>query len=251
MPVRRVGGAEVESEVGRCGTSRIKGMELEAGVIIAVVSLAVSIISLVFTYSQVRVATKTTKAEIAITLIDQLYSDKSVQSLLQRVYGEALTIRRTQSGSCEVFYADGDSEIDATSEIDSLLNRFQIIGHLFNIGVLQVKDLQGLRYEILCLGRDRAIQAYLGFLATDYQALSGIRHDHFGYFKKLYMAFEYDPSALKVMNAQTALGRTRDAERPNATGNSRLMQEADAQDREKREISAQPEASSGRLTPHA
>ena len=226
-------------------------MELEAGVIIAVVSLAVSIISLLFTYSQVRVATKTTKAEIAITLIDQLYSDKSVQSLLQRVYNEELSVRRTPSGSCGVFYADGDSAVDATGEVDSLLNRFQIIGHLLSIGVLQVKDLQGLRYEILCLGRDKAVQAYLGFLATDYQLISGIRHDHFGYFKKLYMAFEYDPGALEAMNAQTALGRTQGVRRLKPTGNPQLVQEEDAHNQENERAAPNPEASSGRLRPHA
>ena len=194
-------------------------MELEAGVLIAIVSLAVSFVSLLFTYSQVRVATKTTKAEIAITLIDQLYSDKSVQSLLQKVYDGKLSMQRSSDGFCGVFYADGTSMVDATGDIDSLLNRFQIIGHLFSIGVLQLKDLQGLRYEIICLGRNEAVRAYLGFLASDYQAISGIRHDHFGYFKNLYRAFEYDPTSREAMSSRLkTAGNSQSAQGTSAHG---------------------------------
>jgi hypothetical protein len=76
----------------------------------------------------------------------------------------------------------------------SMLNRFQILGHLYDLGILQKHDLIGLRYEVIEIGRDKAVREYFDFLNNDYQKSSGIAHDHFKNFKSLYGAFEYDAS---------------------------------------------------------
>jgi hypothetical protein len=48
------------------------------------------------------------------------------------------------------------------------------------------------------VGRNRAVREYLRFLNTDFQRLSGVSHDHYLFFAKLYLAFEYDPEHSKT-----------------------------------------------------
>lgn len=90
-------------------------------------------------------------------------------------------------------WSDG-GDLDVTEDVDKLLSRFQLIGHIRDLGTLRFKDVQGLRYEVLSIGRNDAIFEYLSFLCSGYQDVSNIQHNHFLYFKRLYVELEYEES---------------------------------------------------------
>lgn len=141
-------------------------------------------------------AVKTTKAQIAVTLVDQLYSDPTVHDMLDLIYIHDIEFKN-ENGYPVLTSAHDSKKQNLEPKLVIMLNKFQILGHLLELGVPQKHDLIGLRYEIIEIGRDKAIREYFDFLNNDYQKSSGIVHDHFKNFKSLYGAFEYDPSQKK------------------------------------------------------
>jgi hypothetical protein len=161
--------------------------------VISLVSLAISLLTLGFLYRQIRESSKATKTQISVNLIDQLYSDKLVQDLLELVIQDKLSFRIDDDVAL-ITSKEDSVEKDVYLELNILLNRFQVLGHSFHLRVLNEDDLRGIRYEIIKLGRNTAIREYLYFLNTEYQNSSGISHDHFAGLKEMYLAFEYDPN---------------------------------------------------------
>jgi hypothetical protein len=132
---------------------------------------------------------KTTKAQIAVTLVDELYSDATVQDMLHKIYTHDIDFKN-ENGTPFLTSADDPEKQNLEPKLAMMLNKFQILGHLLDLGVLQKRDIIGLRYEIIEIGRDKAIREYFDFLNKPYQKSTGIDHDHFKNFKSLYMAFE-------------------------------------------------------------
>jgi hypothetical protein len=141
-------------------------------------------------------AVKTTKAQIAVTLIDQIYSDPTLHDMLDLIYTHDIEFKN-ENGAPVLTSAHDSKKQNLEPKLVSMLNKFQILGHLLELGVLQKHDLIGLRYEIIEIGRDKAVREYFDFLNNDYQKSSGIYHDHFKNFKSLYLVFEYTPSQKK------------------------------------------------------
>ena len=158
---------------------------------ITFLSFAVSIITLLFVYRQVKDASKATKSQIATGLIDQLYADMTFQNNFERILADTVAFRLDEKEQPFITYKDAQEERDIWLEFNIYLNRFQILGNLFDLGVLGKRDLLGLRYEILKTGRNKAVRDYFKYLNDAYQRLSGVEHDHFYALKKLYLAFEY------------------------------------------------------------
>jgi hypothetical protein len=161
---------------------------------VAFLSFAVSIATLLLVYRQVRDAGKATKSQIAVGLIDQLYADELVQNNSERILADIVIFSINEKEQAVITYKEGHEEKDIYLEFNIYLNRFQVVGHLFQLGVLGKRDLLGLRYELLKTGRNKAVREYLKYLNGPYQRLSGVHHDHFDALKELYMAFEYDHS---------------------------------------------------------
>lgn len=163
------------------------------GLLLSIVSLAISLLTLGFLYRQIRDAGKATKTQISVSLIDQLYSDKLVQDMIELVIVDRIHFKN-DNGLAVITATENSVERDIYLELNILLNRFQVLGHSFHLGVLEADDLRGIRYEIIKLGRNSAVRQYLHFLNTDYQESSGVKHDHFAGLKEMYLAFEYDPN---------------------------------------------------------
>lgn len=158
---------------------------------ISIFSLVISILALALVFSQVRIATKTMKTQIAVSLIDELYSSDMVQETLWLIYLNRLGFSEEKGD-----IIDNDGSRVLTPKINVFLNKFQIIGHLFDLNVLNRKDLRGIRYEIMMIGRNEAIRQYFYYLNND-STIQFVAHDHFAFFKDLYLAFEYDPVYIK------------------------------------------------------
>ena len=160
-----------------------------------IITSILSFLTLLIVFFQIRLQRLTAKSEIAINLIDKIYNDAGIQHTLRKIYRDELE-----------YYHDGvesrsslkeKSGKDITDEIDFLLNRFQILGHLYDIGVLTKKDLKGLRFEIISIGRNESIREYLKYLNNIFVIKTGVSHDHFSFYKKLYLEEEYDKEELK------------------------------------------------------
>jgi len=76
--------------------------------------------------------------------------------------------------------------------VNALLNKFQIIGHLYKLNIMSKNDLLGIKFEIISIGRNQHLRAYFRYLNTTFKEKSKIDHDHFGYFKDIYNELEYD-----------------------------------------------------------
>jgi hypothetical protein len=158
----------------------------------AILSLALSFATLFFVYRRIKETNKATKSQIATGLIDQLYADKEFQNNLERVLADVVSFRKNDKEEPIITYKDDHEEKDIWLEFNIYLNRFQVIGNLFDLGVLGKRDLLGVRYEILKTGRNTAVRDYFRYLNDEYQGFSGVEHDHFYALKELYLAFEYD-----------------------------------------------------------
>jgi hypothetical protein len=163
-------------------------------VVVQSVTLIAVIIYVVLTGWIAVSGVRTTKAQIAVTLVDQLYSDPTVHDMLDKIYTHNIEFYKKENGDPFLTSAGDSTEQNLEPKLVIMLNRFQILGQLLDLGVLQKHDLIGLRYEIIEVGRDKAVRKYFDFLNNDYQKSSGISHDHFKNFKSLYLAFEYEPS---------------------------------------------------------
>src|SRR5215213_2227355 len=139
------------------------------------------------------IAAKVAKMQVAVSLIDQLYSDPVVQGTLESIFSDSLRFKN-DNGNPVISAVQGISEKRVDLEVNITLNRMQILGQLYHLQILTKEDLLGLRYEIISVGRNKAVREYNDFLNHGYQSSSGIVHDHFAYLKELYLAFEYDPS---------------------------------------------------------
>jgi len=157
----------------------------------SILSLIVSLFAVIFVYRQVKVAEKSNRATVMTGLIDALYSDKGAQDALDGIYAGELVFIRDKVLRRSIKKRANDAI--CTKNVDILLNRFQILGHLFDMKILTLEDLHGLEYEILMTGRNEAIRGYLGWLNTVRQETSGVIHDHFRDYKQLYLALEYEP----------------------------------------------------------
>jgi hypothetical protein len=161
--------------------------------IIATTGLLISVVSAAFVYVQIILAAKTTRSALLNDLVGVLHFDPETREVLDLIYRDALSFEvglPSLQGSI-LSRPDGKQVIDA---VEMLLARLQMVGHLFYLGALKRADLRGIRFETIMVGRSSAVRAYLQFLNTQFQELSGVVHDHFAYFKKLYLAFEYDGS---------------------------------------------------------
>lgn len=167
---------------------------------IAGTGLVISLVSAAFVYVQIVQAAKTTRAALLNDLVGVLHFDAAAREVLELAYTDALTFEPAGLGGHGSMTAapDGREVIDA---VEMLLARLQMIGHLYNLGVLERADLRGIRFETIMMGRSAAVRAYLVFLNTRYQDLSGVVHDHFAFFKKLYLAFEYDAGQREAFEA--------------------------------------------------
>jgi hypothetical protein len=161
-------------------------------IVISILSLILGSAALFFVYRQVRDAAKATKSQIAIGLIDQLYADDKWQMTFERILGDLVRFRLDENEQPIITYKDGGEEKDIWLDFNIYLNRFQVLGNLFALGVLGKRDLLGVRFEILKTGRNDAVREYFKYLNGPYQRLSGVHHDHFYALKELYMAFEYE-----------------------------------------------------------
>src|SRR5690242_19396766 len=146
---------------------------------IAFFSFVVSIATLLLVYRQVRDAGKATKSQIAVGLIDQLYADELVQSNLERILTDVVSFRIGEQEQAVITYKEDHEEKDIYLEFNIYLNRFNVLGNLFQLGVLGKRDLLGLRYEILKTGRNKAVREYFKYLNGPYQRLSEVEHHHF------------------------------------------------------------------------
>jgi hypothetical protein len=164
---------------------------------ITFLSFAVSIITLLFVYRQVKDASKATKSQIATGLIDQLYADMTFQNNFERILADTVSFRLDKKEQPLITYKDAQEERDIWLEFNFYLNRFQILGNLFDLGVLGKRDLLGLRFEILKTGRNKEVRKYFKYLNEEYKDVSGVEHDHFYALKKLYLAFEYEDDEKK------------------------------------------------------
>lgn len=167
---------------------------------IAFSSITISLLSLIVVIKQVRISTKAVKSQISVGLIHNLYKDKDNQNLLLMIYNKNIKSNPTMKGFVEKQSDKNESKPLIFKEIDALLNQFQIIGHLLSLKIINKRDLNGLEYEILAIGRNYEIREYFKYLNVEYQIKSGIRHDHFKYFKDLYLLFEYDKNQIKSFN---------------------------------------------------
>lgn len=159
-------------------------------VAISMVSAIVSFISVFFVWRQTRLQKNTIRSQLSTDLIMKVYSDYDLQKVLYLVFDDRIEFNRT-GDTAFVIIIKGKND-DIAQDVDKLLNIFQIIGNLLFTKALDKDDIRGLGYEIISLGRNEAIYKYLQFLINDYQKISGVSHDHFLYFKKLYLSFEYD-----------------------------------------------------------
>ena len=139
------------------------------------------------------VARTSAETQIAVSLIDQLYSDQVVQDTLDLIYANSIQFKN-ENGIPKLTTGNDSHPKNVERQLNVTLNRMQTLGLLLNLGTLKKDDLRGLRYEIIEVGRNRAVRQYFDFLNHDYQRSSGIAHDHFGYLKELYLTFEYDAS---------------------------------------------------------
>ena len=112
---------------------------------ITFLSFAVSIITLLFVYRQVKDASKATKSQIA----DQLYADMTFQNNFERILADTVSFRLDEKEQPLITYKDAQEERDIWLEFNIYLNRFQIPGNFFDLDVLGKRDLLGLRNEIL------------------------------------------------------------------------------------------------------
>ncbi|MGH9931243.1 MAG: hypothetical protein ACREA9_18700, partial [Pyrinomonadaceae bacterium] len=113
-------------------------------------------------------AVKTTKAQIAVTLVDQLYSDRSIQDMLALIYNHDIEFSRNEKGEPVITSLHDSNKENLEPKISLMLNRFQILGQLYDLGTLERQDLRGLRYEIIEIGRNKAVREYFDFLNHDY-----------------------------------------------------------------------------------
>jgi len=129
--------------------------------LIQVVTLICLFIYVYKTWQIASSAAKTMKTQIAVTLIDQL-THRVVQEMLELI----------ATNNVEFVNENGIGTITCLQEkrrnthidMNILLNRFQILGHLCHLKVLDEEDLRGIKYEILTIGRNGAIREYFAFL---------------------------------------------------------------------------------------
>lgn len=131
------------------------------------------------------------KAQVAVTLEEKLHSDRDTQEMLTRIFDRDLQFKE-ENGEPIITSIKDQKRTNIERELDITLNRFEILGHLQDLRILDKKDLAGLEYEIIEIGRNKAIRDYFDFLNHQYQQSSGVNHDHFKFLKQLYLAFEYD-----------------------------------------------------------
>ena len=164
---------------------------MNAQLIISGIALGVSMVSVAFVFLQIRLNTNTTKAHLFTTIIDAIHQDAQLQTLLGLLCDHKLATKVDGTSNHIRIYRTDDST-DVTEGIDKLLSRLQVVGHLVFLGVLANRNLQTIHYEIIITGRDMAIRRYLRYLNTSFIEQSGVIHDHFEFFKRLYMKMEYD-----------------------------------------------------------
>jgi hypothetical protein len=130
------------------------------------------VVSAVFVYVQVVLAAKTTRSALLNDLVGIVHFDANSQHTLECIYHGALTFTHDSSHPHGVITAASKAGTDVNAGVDQLLNRLQMIGHLFFIGSLKRTDLRGIRFETIMVGRNRAVREYLCFLNTEFQVVS-------------------------------------------------------------------------------
>lgn len=181
-------------------------MELTISIISLIISLIIGLVSLGLVYRQIREATKATKVGLAVSLIDQLYSDDLVQKTLELILTDNVSFKPGDPSALITSIQESEEQ-DVYLSMNILLNRFQVLGLAFDLGVFDKRDLRGVRFEIIKVGRNEAIRSYFEFLNDDYQRSSGVEHDHFDALKRMYLAFEYDPGERKKFYEQCLFDR--------------------------------------------
>lgn len=161
------------------------------GLMISGLALGVSIVSATFVYWQIQKQTNATKAQLFTTIIDDIHQDSEIQLILDHIFNSnIISCDDNITGKRRIKTIDTKSDI--TPKVDKLLGRLQVVGHLYSLKVLKKRNLQTIHYEIIITGRNLAIRKYFQYLNTDYIVRTGVEHDHYEYFKKLYYKFEYD-----------------------------------------------------------
>ena len=147
-----------------------------------------------FVARQIEEGSSTRKAQILIDLVKSFYASPNTQRVLNGIYSGKLTEAKDLRDGSQRFVlgGGGQNDEDISSHVDIVLANLQIIGQFYFMKILDRASLASWRYEILSVGRNEAIRKYLAYLVNEYVKLSGIKHDHFGYYKQLYLELEYD-----------------------------------------------------------
>jgi hypothetical protein len=172
---------------------------MNPGFVISSVALTVSIISVIFVFLQIRKNTNAVKAQFLASIIDRVHQDAQFQSLLSLIFRNAVKSHVDEkTRKTRILVLEGHD--DVTELIDKLLGKFQILGHLLSLHVVEERDLQTLHFEIVATGRNLAIQSYLQYLNTTFIKQTGIIHDHFEFFKYLYLKVEEDADERRLFS---------------------------------------------------
>lgn len=145
--------------------------------------------------------TNSTKAQVFVSIFNDIHEDVRAQKVLLLIYRQGLTSEWLQ-GETRLIVKDLENGTNLTSELDRLLEKFQILGQLLELRVISKKNLATLAYEIIATGRNEHVQRYLDYLDNEYTELVEVEHKHFMFFKKLYIHLESNKDLRKRFHAK-------------------------------------------------
>ena len=157
--------------------------------LVSLCALLISVITASFLFFQVLLNSRAIKAQVFVSIFNDIHEDVRCQETLSLIYQSLVSsVENCDLEKCVLINSNTNEII--THDIDRLLEKFQILGQLYELKVLHEKNLKTLAYEVIVTGRDPHIRKYLKYLDTKYVEQSGVKHSHFLFFKKLYLVLE-------------------------------------------------------------
>lgn len=136
---------------------------VNTGNVLTAVGFTATVIGLTLTGKQMARNGKTQRAQFILNVIDDLFSDNEDRKFFYKVDYEQFHFSPTPEG-LKAFKGSDDER-----HLDSLLYRYDSIGRMIRMKIIQMSDVEPFLFEIIQVLRNPAVCEYISWLESEFE----------------------------------------------------------------------------------
>ncbi len=141
---------------------------LNTGNLLTAVGFAGTIVSLSLTRKQMVRNGKTQRAQFVLNVIDKLFSDGDGRKFFYKVDYEKFQFSSTPEG-LKTFKGSDDER-----HLDALLYRYDSIGRMIRMNIIEMEDVEPFLFEIIQVLRNSAVRDYIAWLESEFEKFGAV-----------------------------------------------------------------------------